>query len=99
MKCIICNLEYVDKDETPFYITLNNHRKDVKDPKAILADKHFQKNGHRFNEHARFTITDKLTNSNLEKEVLSERIIQRENFWIQKLETLYPEGLNQELNM
>ena len=78
---------------------MNNHRKDVKDPKAILADKHFQKNGHRFNEHARFTITDKLTNSNLEKEVLSERIIQRENFWIQKLETLYPEGLNQELNM
>ena len=24
-----------------FNITLNNHRKDVKDPKAILADKHF----------------------------------------------------------
>ena len=99
MKCIVCNLEYVDKDETAFYIRLNNHRKDVKDPKAILADKHFQKNSHRFNKHARFTITDKLTNTNLEKEVLSERIIQRENFWIQKLETLYPEGLNQELNM
>ena len=99
MKCIICNLEYVDKNETPFYIRLNNHRKDVKDRKAILADKHFQKNGHRFNEHARFTITDKLTNTNLEKEVLSERIIQRENFWIQKLETLYPKGLNEELNM
>ena len=80
-------------------IRLNNHRKEVKDPKVILADKLFQKNGHRFNEHARFTITDKLTNSNLEKEVLSERIIQRENFWIQKLETLYPKGLNEELNM
>ena len=99
MKCIICNLEYVDKNETPFYIRLNNHRKDVKDRKAILADKHFQNNGHRFNEHARFTITDKLTNTNLEKEVLSERIIQRENFWIQKLETLYQKGLNQELSM
>ena len=99
MKCIICNLEYVDKNETPFYIRLSNHRKDVKDRKAILADKHFQNNGHRFNEHSRFTITDKLTNTNLEKEVLSERIIQRENFWIQKLETLYPKGLNKELNM
>ena len=26
-------------------------------------------------------------------------LIQRENFWIQKLETLYPKGLNQELNI
>ena len=36
-------------------IRLNNHRKDVKDSKAILADKLFQKNGHRFNEQVRFT--------------------------------------------
>ena len=41
MECIICNLQYVDENETPFSIRLNNHRKDVKDPKAILADKHF----------------------------------------------------------
>ena len=52
MECIICNLQYVGKNDTPFNIRLNNHRKDVKDPKAILADKHFQKNSHRFNEHA-----------------------------------------------
>ena len=31
--------------------------------------------------------------------MLRQRLIQRENFWIQKLETLYPKGLNQELNM
>ena len=74
MKCIICNLEYVDKNETPFYIRLNNHRKDVKDRKAILADKHFQKNGHRFNEHAIFTIIDRLTNTNLDKEILREHL-------------------------
>ena len=43
MEHTICNLQYVDKNETPFSIRLNNHRKDVKDPKAILADKHFQK--------------------------------------------------------
>ena len=33
-------------------IRLNNHMKDVKDPKAILADNLFQKIGHRFNKHA-----------------------------------------------
>ena len=56
MKCAICDLQYVRKNETPFKIRLNNHRKEVKDPKAILADKHFQKSDHRFNKHARFTI-------------------------------------------
>ena len=64
-----------------------------------LADKHFQKNGHRFNEQARFTIIDRLTNTNLDKKTLRERLVQRKNFWIQKLETLYPKGLNQEPNM
>ena len=94
----ICNLQYVGKKETPFNIRLNNHRKDVEDTKVILAGKHFHKNGYRFNEHARLTIIDRLTNTNLDKEILRERLIQRENFWIQKLETVYPKGLNQELN-
>ena len=39
LKCIICNLQYVRENETPFNIRLKNYRKDVKDPKAILADK------------------------------------------------------------
>ena len=42
-ECIICNLQYVGKNETPFNIIVNNHRKDVKYSKAILANKHFQK--------------------------------------------------------
>ena len=39
MECLICNLQYVSKNETLFNIRLNNYMKDVKDPKAILADK------------------------------------------------------------
>ena len=39
MECLICKLQYVSKNETPFNIRLSNYRKDVKDPKAILADK------------------------------------------------------------
>ena len=93
MECIVCNLQYVGKNGTPFNIRLSNHRIDVKDPKAILADKNFQKRGHRFNEHARFTIIDRLTNTNLDEEILRERLIQRENFWIQKLQALYPKKL------
>ena len=39
----ITNCKYVGKNKTPFNIRLNNHRKDIKDPKAIVADKQFQK--------------------------------------------------------
>ena len=75
---------------------MKKHRKDEKDPKTILADKNFQKKGHRFNKHARFTtLIDRLINTNLDKEILRESIID----WIQKFETLYPKQLNQELSM
>ena len=67
IECRICNLQYVGKNETPFNIRKRNHRKDVKDPKAILAGKHFQKNLHRFNELARFTIIDGLGRQRLTK--------------------------------
>ena len=80
MECTRCNLQYVSKNETPFNIRLSNHRKEVKDPKVILADKQFQKSYHRFYKHAGFTKTDRLTNTNLDKEILRERLIERENF-------------------
>ena len=41
LECELCKIQYVGKAETAFNIRLNNHRKDVKDPKAIPVDKHF----------------------------------------------------------
>ena len=101
MPFILWSVQYAtySMSETLFNIRLYNHRQDVNDPNAILAAKHFQNSGHIFNEHARFTIIERLTNPNLDKKILKERIIQRENSRIQKLETLYSKGLNQELNM
>ena len=57
-KCHIVKLEV-----TAFNIRLNNHRKDTKDPKAILACRHFQQQGQNFNIHVKFIITDKLVNT------------------------------------
>ena len=39
----LSNLSKLGKNETPLNIRLDNHSKDVKVPKAKLADKHFQK--------------------------------------------------------
>ena len=43
MECILCKIQYVGKFETPFNLTLNNHRKDVNNPTAIPACNHFKK--------------------------------------------------------
>ena len=59
-----------------------------------MACKYFQQESHNFNKHAKFTITDQLTNTSISKETLIQRLIKRENFWILKLNTLYPKGFD-----
>ena len=55
MECTLRKKQYVQKSETSFSIRLNNHRKDVKKPDAILASRHFQEKKHIFNKHAFLT--------------------------------------------
>ena len=62
MECASCKVQYVGKAETPFNIRLNNHRKDVNNPKSIPADLHFRKPEHSFNLHAKFTLIEQLSN-------------------------------------
>ena len=98
MECTLCNKQYVGKTETAFNIRLNNQRKDTQNSNAILPCRHFQEQGHNFNSQTKFIIIDKLVNTSSPKDILRERLIQRENFWIQKPKTLIPYGLNQELS-
>ena len=100
MECALCKIQYVGKAETAFNIRLNNHRKDVNNPKSIPADFHFRKTGHSFNLHAKFTLIKQLSNiQTTHKETLKFRLKCREDFWIQKFETLTPKMLNQEPNV
>ena len=72
LECILCKIQHVGKAETAFNVRLNNHRKDTKKPNSILVCKHFQKQGHKFNKHAKFIIIDKLVNLNGSKEALQQ---------------------------
>ena len=90
-------MQYVEKAEIAFNKRLNNHRNNIEKPNSILACKHFQKKVHNSNKHAKFIIIDKLVNLQGSKEALREMFVIRENFRIQKLKTLVPFGLNQEL--
>ena len=75
----IWNIQYVGKSDTAFNIRLNNHGKNVKNPNATPAI-HY----HRSTKNIHTTSA----------ETLKERLKQRENLWILKLETLAPHGLN-----
>ena len=74
MECTLCNLLHLGKNETPFKIILSSHRKEVKDPEAILVDEVVIDS-----TKARFTISNRLTNTNLDKEIFRESLVQREN--------------------
>ena len=58
MECALCKVQYVGKAETAFNIRLNNHMKDVSNPKSIPADLHFRKPGRSFNLNAKFTLIE-----------------------------------------
>ena len=97
MEYILCKIQYVRKSETHFNLRLNNHRKDVNNPKAISACSHYKIHGHNFMKHSKFTLIEQLT-ENVSKDTLKLRLKRREDIWIIKVEKLAPKGLNQELN-
>ena len=99
LECIMRKIQYVGKSETSFNIRLNNHRKDIRKPNAVEACKHFNNNEHISSKHGEFIIIEQLRNINTTStETLKLRLKEKETFWIKKIKTLTPYGLNQELN-
>ena len=99
LESILCSIQYVGKLETSFNIRLNNQPKGVSNPKAIPACVHFRNEGHNLIQHSKFTLIEQLNETeNISKTALKLRLKRREDFWILKLDTLSPKGLNQDLN-
>ena len=71
MDCILCNKQYVGREETVFNLRLNNHRPDAKYPNAVLACRHFQQHSYDFN-HVKFIVIEKLESSSSPKNILPE---------------------------
>ena len=92
IECTLCKKQCVGKSETSFNIRLNNHHNNIEKPDYISVQKNLV-----FNKHAKFTITDKLKNTTKSKDILRQRLIEKENLWIQTLKTLHSKGLTREL--
>ena len=65
---------------------------------TTLYYRHFLEPGHNFNLHAKFTLIEQVTKTDLSGEELTTLLEKREDFWMKKLQTLVPNGFNIELN-
>ena len=54
--------------------------------------------GHSINVHAKFTIIEEFYDKSLSKPNIRSLFEHREDFWILKLQNLFPQGLNISLN-
>ena len=88
IECIVCNEQYVGKAETNFDIRLNDHGKDMKIVNSIMDCKYFQQESHNFNQHTKCVFIDQVTKTSKSKETLTQPLIERENFWILKLDVI-----------
>ena len=98
--CAKCpNHQYGGKSEPPAHKRFNTHRYDVDKPDGLSFDKHFQKPGHSFDHDAKFILIEQIKNhGSLPKDEIRAVMEQREDYWILKLKTLTPLGLNDKLN-
>ena len=97
--CLKCpKHQYVGKSEPPAHLRFNTHRHDVNSPTGLAFDRHFDQPGHNFDHDARFILIEQVTNRALSKEETRKLLEQREDFWMQRLQTLTPKGLNDRLN-
>ena len=77
---------------------ITKHRFDAKNPKSIPVDRHFLSPGHKFDLDFKLIIIKEISNPNMSKEKIRATLMHREDFWILKLDTLQPNGFNEDLN-
>ena len=90
--------QHVGKSEYSLNLRMSTHKSDVWRTDSPPCDKHFQMPGHNFDVHAKFTIIEEVYNKSLSKLKIRSLLEHREDFWILKLQTLSPQGLNISLN-
>jgi len=86
--CSACNLQYVGKCETTLYTRFSNTKSDIKlNKKKLPIVDHFNSPGHSYNN---------ISLRGIEHIRCQKRpiLMHRESFWIAKLRTLKPSGIN-----
>jgi len=85
--CTKCNIKYIGQTKRTLRERLTNHRSDIHLKKQTTISLHFNDVLHKFN-HLKVLPIEKINVNN------EQYRITREKFWICKLKTYYPFGLN-----
>ena len=93
-ECTRCNLIYIGSTTQLLNRRMNGHRHDAKErPKATELAEHFFKNPHcNFDTDIKITIIENIENATI------TQLERREDYWISKLSTRKPTGLNFKAN-
>ena len=102
LTCNICGLQYVGETKRSFATRMRDHiGRITKGDRAQVVYAHFQKDeAHRnmaVKDKVRFQIIEKIRTGDLEPgsgDFSKKRRLERELFWISKLRTMHPFGLN-----
>ena len=87
------------KSEPAAHKRFNTHRADVNKPTGLSFDKHFSSSDHNFDHDAKFILLEQIKNyRSLPKDEIRAIMEHREDYWMLKLKTLAPMGLNDKLN-
>ena len=93
-ECTKCNLIYIGSTTQPLNRRFNGHRHDAKErPKACELAEHFHNNRTcNFENDTSITIIETIPNATI------TQLERREDYWISRLNTTSPNGLNKKAN-
>ena len=91
--CQCCGLQYVGETSQALRKRMNNHRANIKSLKPQFLYKHFTSDGHKLEDMFVQPIESIVVSPNEQASTYSKRL-EREEFWIRELKTVYPYGLN-----
>ena len=103
--CRLCQIQYVGETQRDFAVRMREHWDKIrKGDKSQIVYAHFQSDDRhrntRIEDMLRFQIIEKIRTDNVPNQdqgLIKKRRLERELYWIAKLRTAYPLGLNDKL--
>jgi len=88
--CKECGQQYVGQTTQRLHIRVSGHRNNIKNNRKIIG-RHFAQEGH----HMSIQVIEKMYRVQGENDsAFTQRILERESYWMRELGTIFPYGLN-----
>ena len=91
--CKRCGLQYVGETSQALKRRMNNHRASIRSLQPQFLYKHFNSNGHSADD-VEIQPIEKIVSGSDDNASIHARRLEREDFWMRELKTIYPYGLN-----